>query len=753
MRLLVALVLWFLSGPAFAEVVSIRSGQHDRFTRLVLAIPVGRPWTLGRVDGGYALVLGDGQDSFDTSTVFDRVPANRIAAIADEGGSLRIDLACDCHADAFLWRPDRLVVDVIDGPPPEGSEFEVALDMAQEESQEEATPARAVLPVILDAPSTDVRAPLLPGTFAVAPPSDDRVADAERAIIESLARAANQGVFDIASRVVPIVPDNLTEDGATPPAQLPVLTPVTDPMDGVPTPLPGPAGEGGPGLILRTGIERSADGEQGTPDGSSQCISDEALGIDTWGDERDFSEQIADHRRILSGEFDVIPEGASEALAKTYLYFGFGQEARQALALDENNSQERLILEALSRVVDDVPQRGDVLGNQIACPGFVALWSALANGSLEGTTQDGRNAAVMAFRLLPDHLRGHLGARLAKLFLDAGDPTTADIVLTATRRLDTGDTTETDLTSAAVIETTEGVGPAIEALDAMAEGDTRMTADGLVRLINLMVTDGQMVDDATLELAATMRFEARGSEDARSLGLAEVLARTARDDFETALALVLGEESPFDDTDRAEQGAFIVKAMAEREETAPFLSFAFRELPQGLPADAENAVAARLLAVGFPERALAILSSPATDEAMAERRYLRAEAAAALGDMDALEEALSGLNDARATQIRSAALAASGDFQSALAEDQQSPGTDQAADAAWRAGAWSLLEAGEDPLLQAASRAILTEPSELPSPPTLAARRDLLEEAQATRALTEELLGRFSVEEPPVEEE
>lgn len=752
MRHLLAAILWVLCTAASAEVVPIRSGQHDSFTRLVLTIPVGRDWRLGRVEGGYALELGEGNDSFDASTVFDRVSPNRILSVMDEGGRLRIGLACDCHADAFLWRADKLVVDVIDGPPPEGSEFEEALASVRDPAGDgpEADMMRPALPLFTTTASGNVRDPLVPGTFIIAPPSDSRVADAERAIVESLARAASQGVFNMPTRAVPILPDVLTDADQAPPPQLPVLTPVTDPMDGVPTPLPGPNGATGPGLILRTGIERDQDGAVGSPDGSEHCFSDEALGIDTWGDERDFSAQIADHRRILSGEFDMMPEGSIEALAKTYIFFGFGQEARQVLALDGGNSQERRVLDALSRVVDDMPQNNDILISQIDCLGFVTLWSALARGSLEGSSQDGRNAAMMAFRLLPDQLRGHLGARLSQLFLDAGDTTTADLLLTATQKLESGGTIETDLTNAAVVETTEGAGPAIKILDEIAEGDTRMTADGLVRLIDLLVGDGQIVDDSILELAAAMRFESGDSDQARLLGSAEIRALTAQDQFEMALALVLDEELPFGEADRGAHASQVIKALAERETTSAFLTTAFGDLPSGLSAEAENAVADRLLNVGFPERAQSILSGPATEESMAERRYLRAQAAASLGDLDGMNDALSGLNDQRADQIRSAALAASGDFEGAFTQEIEQAGTTGSEDTAWRAGAWALLEAGEDPLLREASRAILTDPVALSDPPTLAARRELLEESQATRALTEELLDRFNIEDQAI---
>ena len=293
-----AVLICLAGSAAHSETIFVRSGEHETFSRLVLSIPEGRSWRLGRTSTGYGMVLDGGPDSYDISEVFERIPRDRISGLTADDMQLDIAVACECYADAFLWRPDRLVIDIIDGAAPADSDFESALN---EVAQEAPEPDRVALPIVNPGPVVRAREPLVPGTFEVVPPSDRRVAEAERAIIESLARAASQGVFALPERPLGFVADQL-EDGtsSTPSPQLPAITAVTDPMDGMPLELAEPGNRAGPGLVLRTPIERAEGGEPGAEDRLGHCIENEQVSVHDWGDERDYSVQLADKRRALT---------------------------------------------------------------------------------------------------------------------------------------------------------------------------------------------------------------------------------------------------------------------------------------------------------------------------------------------------------------------------------------------------------------------------------------------------------------------
>ena len=104
--LYVILILW--GGALVAQDDSVRSGEHETFTRLVLPIPVDAEWTLRRRPDRYVFSIVNGQQQFDIAQVFDRIPRTRIADLQtmQDGAALAIVISCtNCYADAFLWRP------------------------------------------------------------------------------------------------------------------------------------------------------------------------------------------------------------------------------------------------------------------------------------------------------------------------------------------------------------------------------------------------------------------------------------------------------------------------------------------------------------------------------------------------------------------------------------------------------------------------------------------------------------------------
>lgn len=114
--------------PLRAETVNVMSGEHRGFSRLAMTLQTPRPWKLGRDGAAYVLRIEGPEVELDTGRVFSRIARKRISAVSlSRPGEMRIDLACDCHANAFEERPGLLVLDVLDGPPAAGSRFEAAL--------------------------------------------------------------------------------------------------------------------------------------------------------------------------------------------------------------------------------------------------------------------------------------------------------------------------------------------------------------------------------------------------------------------------------------------------------------------------------------------------------------------------------------------------------------------------------------------------------------------------------------------------
>ena len=791
-----------VSGSCSAEVVSLRGGDHPGFTRLVAAIPVGRAWQLARLGPDYVIRTGNTDDTFDVSAAFDRIQRDRIAGLttSQSPGELVISIACDCHATAFQWQPDRVVIDVLDGPAPAGSQFETPVDASEAPTPDginrsldayvvlhpSAGLAEFAVGTAAAAPTTALALPLLlaPPVGAdlrpIIPPQDhtemaamagtpndppEHISDTEQAIIESFARAAAQGLLDLSG--APAADFEQPEhqdapDDAEHTGQIATGEPAThaepgalepDTAGGGPSSLTEFALSGPdilqPGITSRTSIDRELQ-PLASPDQlnavENHCFDEALLDMAGWGDDRDFSAQISERVSALTSELDSYPDGAVEALAQSYIFFGFGREAIQTLKLDGTDSQHRRVLVALGQLVDEEPDPSDLFASQLGCANQAAIWTALARGTLQGTSESERVAAAAGILTLPPRLRGHLGGRLAQIFVDFGDSDAAAAILDSARGQVTADRVETDVTAAEITLKSDGAEAAIGALETLAQEDLRLTPEALVQLINLTLDEGHNLDPGLITLADSMVYEHRGEPIATALIAAQARGLTDGNAFEQAFALLAGDVTPMGADELAGLRTAAILALAERADDAAFLNFAFDDLPPTGNAQAENAVATRLMTLGFADRAAAVLDSPATGANARDRRYLQAEIAVELGDFAEVDAFLGGMSDPRAGEIRARALAAQGDFAAATAAEQVLPGalTDPAA--AWRAGEWAMLEHSEDPLLRAASDAVLAAPETLDPNTPLASSRALLDEAVATQDLAGQLLERFAID-------
>jgi len=106
-------VCWALT--ATAATIAVRSGEHDDFTRLVLELPGAMGWALDGAGESLTLRLDQPGHDFDLSTVFDRIPRDRLAGVQQIAPSrLVLALACPCSTQAFLFRDRFLVIDLKD---------------------------------------------------------------------------------------------------------------------------------------------------------------------------------------------------------------------------------------------------------------------------------------------------------------------------------------------------------------------------------------------------------------------------------------------------------------------------------------------------------------------------------------------------------------------------------------------------------------------------------------------------------------
>ncbi|MBE0413791.1 hypothetical protein [Yoonia sp.] len=610
MKGLTVLLIWLLTtSVGLARPLTIRTGEHADFTRVVLTIPIGVDWRLGRDAAGYVLQVPV-PDGYDTSGFFDLIPRDRILDVTQDrtAGLLRMALNCDCSADAFLYRSNFLVIDIRDSAPAPDSPFEGDLSgLATPGAQLEkrfSIPRAPILPILpprlleaafpvgLDATSFS-GADADPPEISTLGPAD-RNADLEnleRAVVQSLGRALSQGLLDA----------NFTPNGDEVPSKALKLDAV---------------GAQAPGISAKTSIDENLIPPNNrvllTQTGDT-CLPADYFDVAAWGDDRAFHVQISEIRVRLIGEFDRFDETAVTELARRFVYFGFGREARQVLSLDGIDSQERRYMRAVANIIDGDPIAPDMFLAQVSCPTQAALWAMLAQpeGAMDATVN--RNAVLRSFLGLPRQLQRHLGPALALRFMAIGDNYAASQALAATR-VDPARTIAADLAEAALAGADGAGGEVVAALAQIADTDVRMTPEAMVGFFTEAVKESVSLKNDDFLLADALRFENSKLPIASDLAVAQIKAFIAMDRFAEAQTLInevgaeLGEE-------RTNQLSDIFANQASlRMGDSEFLAFVFDAETADMLRPAHEAVARRLRDLGFPEEAQAILARQ--DDAM-----------------------------------------------------------------------------------------------------------------------------------------
>ncbi|WP_411889593.1 hypothetical protein [Yoonia sp. SDW83-1] len=737
-HMLVFLLSVFWLGAATAEPVRVQTGEHAEFTRVVLIIPTGAEWQLGRRDNSYVVRL-PGTDGYETSGFFDLIPQDRIAAVSQnpDAGELRLQLGCTCYAEAFLDRPGVLVIDIRDGTASPGSPFETVLDVPPDDSAARGpvpnttylTQREPILPLfpqkrsetvseVVEAvqPAVVTNVPVQQPDLSVEGSVISDLATLEQSVTESLGRALSQGLLETDL-------GNGTSDGG------PMINNLED----------RPA----PGLRVATSIDRAAipdDPFVPTTQQGNTCLPGQYFDVASWGDERPYAAQIGEARAQLTGEFDGLEEEAVTMLARRYIYFGFGREAQQVLKLDAVTSQERLYLAAIANIIDGETVDTDLFAQQVSCQSEVALWAALAfsDGALD--SQLDRPSVLRTFKSLPPALQSHLAPRLTERFVAIGDNDAAFQALDVVR-----DLSDAPLDAAlAEVSLNRALGKdevAAEQLENIVDTEVRVTPEVMISLLEQAVRNNRPIDKDDLVLADALRFENAQLTVAADLAVAQIRAYLHIAKFAAARQLMRDEAEQIGDARGAVLADEFARSATAGMPNSDFLSFAFEDDQPSISPETENTLARRLLDLGFAERAQQFLTNQASDTTAEERGYLRAEAAIALGDLDRADSLLTNWNTERADTLRQI-IDDMRATDSIIARDFRSGGD---ARSQWQRGDWGDLVSSEDALLQAASTAFLDQDRATLDPEmSLASGRTMLEQSAQSRDVVQDLLERFA---------
>ena len=385
MKEILKLVLFLLLPTSIsAETVLVTSGEHANFTRLVLYFKDTPTWNAGTIEEGYGIQIDNSEIAFDLTSVFKRIPRDRVSALTydKESQILVITSSCACTLNVFELPNEILVVDVETGSPGSNDKF--------------------AKPLLATQSAVRINFPELLGASLNASSSIDEVtnsqdeleiqqgasiASLENSLIEQLGRASSQGLMSLSvpsseSAESRSQLDNLANDPA--PTNFKVIT-----------------------AIDREALPNSEVSFQ------TSCVTESTIDIWNWGNPNG-ADWIHELRSSIADESIEPQDQKLLELVKLYLHLGFGVEARNLLNNTLLNIKESEIYIAMADVIHETENiTNSAFLDMTNCNGPAALWAILGTSSLDPGSAVNATAIQRNFYLLPSSLRHHLGPKVA----------------------------------------------------------------------------------------------------------------------------------------------------------------------------------------------------------------------------------------------------------------------------------------------------------------------------------------------------
>lgn len=634
-------VLW----PMMINAAPLRvlTGEHADFTRVVVAIPPETEWQLGRTDEGYALRMPV-DDGYDLAGFFDLIPNDRIVDVSQDPGrdELRLRVDCRCHARASVYQGNYLVIDIRDGPAPRNSPFELALPAALTLRAREADsvqerrsyqPSESPLLPVITPRVADMRTMVGSGetqkddvpkpapqiqNMPTVPTHEARQLIAET-LGESLGRALTDGLLEERrgpARTGPSGEPELAQDMVR-------------------------QGPSIPGIDTKTGIDPFAinstvaapQTQVGQP-----CLDQSQFDIAMWGKDTPPHRQLQAARAALSASVDQPEADAFLALARLYVFLGFGREAVQTLDMENIQSRQRIILRAIAGIIDDEPVSQDLFIGQVSCPSHVALWALLAQPAPPTDAQVDRRAVITAYRALPTYVQKAIAPRLTEALLAIGAQDEAMQVM-GQQPLTVREDVNVVLAEAALSEALGDEARAVAAVTEVVRRDPRTTPEAMQRFFENGIANEVAFADEDFLFADALRFENAGQPSAVFLADAQFKAYLSVDRFDDARRLLQTGLNRTAEPRLATLRSALFQQVADRLPDGAFLRFIWDEDFGTIDVETQHVIAARLIALGFPQRALAVLTPNGDGVVADEHTTLFREAEQKLAEQAAVRSA------------------------------------------------------------------------------------------------------------------
>ncbi|MGH1463881.1 MAG: hypothetical protein ACRBBQ_00830 [Cognatishimia sp.] len=746
------------SGAATGQSLSITSGDHPGFTRLAVELPhTGAPWELTKTGGIYHLKFPGETPVFETGRVFQKISRRRLADVSTlPNGALELALNCTCNIKAFIWKSRFLVLDIRPGtaaeapqnsPPRSANPDPLALAFAPqlphakgtidalpfaigEASATQSPPAKKpgfTLPLAHTSNNAD-----LPLPRAVQPLHNE-----ENQLVNSVLLATSHGLLVPQPRPANPI-KNRTPSNTSQRQDLDTVETAADPFTN--------------NFDVISAIERGDTNTLAVPrvDATKNCIESNALDISAWASGADFTLELANHRMALMSDIDLPDPDSALKLVKFYLYSGFGAEAEAALSLAAVSTGDRQVLTVLARVFDS--RAFDDLSpfsGMETCSNAAALWAMLTLPENAKPKPLNKAAIQASFTDLPTHLRHHLAPRLSKALFQTGNPTLATKILQIAGRSAPDNAGAQALAQAQIALQSGDTNLAHAVMSDLVQIESEQTPEALATLVQSQFTAKTPIAPDHAALLSALALEHRAHSIGPELRQAHAMARTANQQYRAALD-ALATLRKHDGT--AAWKALlqpVVQRIAQDAADDIFLQLTlndFAEIARSLKPEVTNALAERLLSLGFAQEAQKFASLGAEGAIGRTRRMLRAKIAISQRRPRQALAHLLGMHGPEVDALRAQAQRDAGDFATASQLFQDLGLSAQAEQIAWQTGNWTALEASEIKPHQTIAKLLADTAPEITSaragtpPLSLAQSQALLDKSLTTRQALQDLL-------------
>ena len=712
-RLFLALALLFFANTGSTQPITVRSGAHEGFARLVVPVPDGSEWRISEQDRAAILELSGHSTGFDTSRVFELIDRQFIASVTSTPSSLRIAFACDCIASSFVARDAFVVVDVSKRPDATENPATDLVRLRWPESDVRlsfpgaATGEQAPDEIVDTARSNAIdyarqeSAPDVLGSLGalVAEESQsetgslDELAEAQQKLAHRVAVAATQGILAPTVRQIdlPLGKMRAQIDTDVFDSSVPYLADDSDTAQ--PNSL---------NLRITSSSDlptRSVAAELQSTSMGVRCISPDAVAVDTWSTNVPPAQQISEFRAGLFTEFDRLNHDVALDLAKLYLHYGFGAEARQVLSIDADLARKHPALIEMSDIMEYGDARdGDYLRHFADCGNRAALWGILAQARLDPSQPVNADAALRATTALPLHLRRIVAPKLSRRFLEIGDEARAETALRSIDRAPEDATGPADLARAELQMAKGETEAAQQTLSGIVASNEAQSAEALIQFVDSHLAADTLIDGSVATLVEAYAIEMRGHPLGAELKRAHVLALAKSGQFDEAFDALRRLKSR-DGTKTERDLRVLLLGIVTRN--APDVVFLERAFDYGRDAQAITnaltnfAMAERSAALGFPQLAELIANKADGLPVSAKSKELLARIALDLERPFEAEEHLFGVETDTANRLRARANSMTQNYETVASIFAQLGEEDRSLRAAWLAGDWSSLDRDE----------------------------------------------------------